>query len=114
MEIDIKKVISGLEHCIPDPNKSLHERTEENECRHAECPYGGKEYQYGMGCFWSLMSDALVLLKCHDKQVQQWTKEIADNQLAHAPDELDRENWDYKKGIWDGLQIAWNIISEGR
>ena len=59
----MKKVISGLEHCIPDPNKSLHEREEENECRHAECPYGGKEYQYGMGCFWSLMSDALALLK---------------------------------------------------
>ena len=61
--MDREKVIKGLEHCIPDPNKSLHERTEENECRHAECPYGGKEYQYGMGCFWSLMSDALALLK---------------------------------------------------
>ena len=60
---DREKVIKGLEHCIPDPNKSLDERMEENECRHAECPYGGKEYQYGMGCFWSLMSDALELLK---------------------------------------------------
>ena len=59
-------------------------------------------------------ADAIALLKEQEKQVQQWTKEIADNQLAHAPDELDRENWDYKKGIWDGLQIAWNIISEGR
>lgn len=55
-----------------------------------------------------------VLLKEQEAVVKQWTKEIADNQLAHAPDELDRENWDYKKGIWDGLQIAWNIISEGR
>jgi hypothetical protein len=36
---------------------------EENECRHAECPYGGKKYERGMGCFWSLMSDALSLLK---------------------------------------------------
>ena len=56
----------------------------------------------------------LALLKEQEAVVKQWTKEIADNQLAHAPDELDRENWDYKKGIWDGLQIAWNIISEGR
>ena len=61
-----------------------------------------------------LVRDILELLKEQEEQVRQWTKEIADNQLAHAPDELDRENWDYKKGIWDGLQIAWNIISEGR
>ena len=61
-----------------------------------------------------IAESALALLKELEEQVQQWTKEIADNQLAHAPDELDRENWDYKKGIWDGLQIAWNIISEGR
>ena len=60
---DREKVISGLEHCIPNLNKSLHEREEENERRHAECPYGGKEYEYGMGCFWDLMSDALALLK---------------------------------------------------
>ena len=60
---NLEKVIKGLEHCIPDPTKSLHERMAENECRHAECPYGGKEYQRGMGCFWELMSDALILLK---------------------------------------------------
>lgn len=63
---DREKVISGLEHCIPNLNKSLHEREEENERRHAECPYGGKEYEYGMGCFWDLMSDALELLKEQD------------------------------------------------
>ena len=62
----------------------------------------------------AVYADALALLKEQEAVVKQWTKEIADNQLAHAPDELDRENWDYKKGIWDGLQIAWNIISEGR
>ena len=61
------------------------------------------------------------LLKEQKAVVKQWTKEIADNQLAHAPNDsymlmsLDEhlEN-EYKRGIWDGLQIAWNIISEGR
>ena len=61
------------------------------------------------------INDALAMLKEQDAVVKQWTKEIADNQLAHAPDEQDEgEDYQYKKGIWDGLQIAWNIISEGR
>ena len=72
----MEKVISGLEHCIPDPNKSLHEREEENERRHAECPYGGKEYECGMGCFWDLMSDALALLKEQDETIKQQQAEI--------------------------------------
>ena len=60
-------------------------------------------------------------LKEQEAVVKQWIKEIADKQLAHAPEDsnefmsLDEhlEN-EYKRGIWDGLQIAWNIISEGR
>lgn len=63
----------------------------------------------------------LAMLKEQEAVVKQWTKEIADNQIAHAPKDsnefmsLDEhlEN-EYKRGIWDGLQIAWNIISEGR
>ena len=61
------------------------------------------------------------LLKEKEAVVKQWTKEIADNQLAHAPNDshefmsLDEHlKNEYKRGIWDGLQIAWNIISEGR
>lgn len=68
-----------------------------------------------------LLKDVRELLKEQEAVVKQWTKEIADNQLAHAPKDshefmsLDEhlEN-EYKRGIWDGLQIAWNIISEGR
>jgi len=60
-------------------------------------------------------------LKEQEAQVQQFLLSIADSQLAHAPNDshefmsLDEhlEN-EYKRGIWDGLQIAWNIISEGR
>jgi hypothetical protein len=72
-------------------------------------------------CDVSVAKDALALLKEHEEQVQQWTKEIADYQLAHAPKDshefmsLDEHlKNEYKRGIWDGLQIAWNIISEGR
>lgn len=68
-----------------------------------------------------LLKDVRELLKEQEAVVKQWTKEIADNQLAHAPKDshefmsLDEhlEN-EYKRGIWDGLQMAWNIISEGR
>lgn len=68
-----------------------------------------------------LRDEIVKLLKEQEAVVKQWIKEIADNQLAHAPKDshefmsLDEhlEN-EYKRGIWDGLQIAWNIISEGR
>jgi hypothetical protein len=61
------------------------------------------------------IDEIIALLKEHEAVVKQWTKEIADNQLAYAPDDRDSGNkYLYKKGIWDGLQIAWNIISEGR
>ena len=67
------------------------------------------------------ITSAIALLKEQEAVVKQWTKEIADNQLAHAPNDSHEfmslnehlEN-EYKRGIWDGLQIAWNIISEGR
>ena len=53
------------------------------------------------------VSDAITELKARDK----WLIQIADNQLANSPDERDnRETYQYKKGIWDGLQIAWNIV----
>ena len=62
-----------------------------------------------------LLQYTIALLKEQEATVKQWTKEIEDYQLAHAPDSHDKgEKYQYKKGIWDGLQIAWNIISEGR
>lgn len=106
---DREKVIKGLAHCT----RPTEYGKGGNRCM--DCPYteaiGFNQFKCNGQ---QMMKDALAMLKEQDEQVKQWTKEIADNQLAHAPDELDRENWDYKKGIWDGLQIAWNIISEGR
>ena len=56
---DIKKVIKGLETCIP----MKYETNEEKECRHEQCPYGRENYKPMNGCFWDLMADALELLK---------------------------------------------------
>ena len=104
--MDREKVIKGLECCSVD------------DCSSMSCPYG---IENANNCLERLTKDALKLLKEQEAVVKQWTKEIADNQLAHAPKDshefmtLDEhlEN-EYKRGIWDGLQIAWNIISEGR
>ena len=106
--IDREKVIKGLEHCIPDPNKSLNERAEENECRHAECPYGGKEYQYGMGCFWSLMSDALALLKEHEAEPHSHL--TYDSDLYFTCGKCGHVIWheSYKFCPMCATRIAWN------
>lgn len=102
--MDKKKVIRGLELC---------EIGSGDRCYETECPY------YGQRCTEGLKKDILVLLKEQEAVVKQWTKEIADNQLANAPMDspmsLDEHlECEYKRGIWDGLEIAWNIISEGR
>ena len=109
--MDREKVIKGLE--AHGCGKSMW-----RICNN--CPYD-KEECIKDRCRDNLLYDAYALLKEQEMVVKQWTKEIADNQLAHAPNDshefmsLDEhlEN-EYKRGIWDGLQIAWNIISEGR
>lgn len=102
--MDREKVIKGLK-CLMSMS----------DC--TVCPYSyNKQREY---CLCDIGKDAIELLKEQEAVVKQWTKEIADSQLAHAPNDypmsLDEqlEN-EYKRGIWDGLQIAWNIISEGR
>ena len=54
-------------------------------------------------------TEAVALLKEHES----WINEIAEYKqsvIGSGMHELD----DYEKGKLDGLQIAWNIISEGR
>lgn len=82
------------------------------------CPFSPRN-NAEQNCGVTMARFALALLKEQEAVVKQWTKEIADNQLAHAPNDspmsLDEQlECEYKRGIWDGLQIAWNIISEGR
>ncbi len=103
---DREKILNGL-RCHSGCERSLN-------CQN--CDYISQN-----DCSEILAMDVLNLLKEQEAAVKQWTKEIADMQLTHAPNDyhgfmpLDEylEN-KYKKGIWDGLQIAWNIISEGR
>lgn len=104
-----EQVIKGLE---------CHQIDKVHRINCSDCPYHCDEFMNRLN---ELHKDAIALLKEQEAVVKQWTKEIADNQFAHAPNDphefmsLDEhlEN-EYKRGIWDGLQIAWNIISEGR
>ena len=74
---DIKKVKLGLECCRAYYiNHDLD--------GHDRCPYNG--LKGGKGCN-QLYADALELLKEQEAVVKQWTKEIADNQLSHAPND---------------------------
>jgi hypothetical protein len=62
--------------------------------------------------------EILALLKEQEEQKRKWLQCIADNQLANAPrdwhefmsidDHLENR---YKKGIYDGLQMAWEILT---
>lgn len=47
------------------------------------------------------------------KEQESWINEIAEYQQSISGSGM-HELDDYEKGKWDGLQIAWNIISEGR
>lgn len=59
----------------------------------------------------NIAKKALELLKEQDEQKRQWLIEIADNQIAHAPYPNKDE---YTRGIYDGLEMAWQIITGGK
>ena len=48
-------------------------------------------------------------------QKQKWLQNIADNQLANAPNEGNTTHeHTYRSGVYMGLQMAWEILTEGR
>ena len=101
---DMEKVIKGLERC-----STIDMCCMEISCYHPmylECPY----HEDGE-CVKHLVQDALELLKGQDEQKRQWLIEIADNQIAHAPYPNKDE---YTRGIYDGLEMAWQIITGGK
>ena len=66
-----------------------------------------------------LLKQAIALLKEQEEQERKWLRNIADNQIANAPNDspmsLDEQlECEYKRGIWDGLQMAFEILTEGR
>jgi len=61
----------------------------------------------------------LALLKEQEAKERKWLQTIADNQIANAPNDspmsLDEQlESEYKSGIYDGLQMAFEILMEGR
>ena len=47
------------------------------------------------------------------ERIKKCLMEIADNQIANAPDECDSDNERrYKSGVWNGLQMAYEIVSQ--
>ena len=62
-----------------------------------------------------VMMNCSVMLKEQEEQKRKWLQNIADNQLANAPmDGCCLEQWNYQKGVYDGLQMAYDILTEGR
>ena len=62
---------------------------------------------------------AIALLKEQEAKERKWLQTIADNQIANAPKDspmsLDEQlESEYKSGIYDGLQMAFEILTEGR
>ena len=64
----------------------------------------------------------LALLKEQEEQKRKWLQNIADNQLANSP-KHDRDDfmtldehleYQYQLGVYDGLQMAYDILTEGR
>ena len=94
--IDRDKVIEALEKC---KRGDCDECTEEHA---SHCPWDCIAHD-------ELVSLALALLKEQDA----WIEQIADYQQSITGSGM-HELTEYEQGKWDGLQIAWNIISEGR
>ena len=66
-------------------------------------------------CIKRVATDAIALLKEQEEQKRKWLMNIADNQLANSPmGNEDEGQLRYKSGLWNGLQIAYDIIAEGR
>lgn len=55
------------------------------------------------------------LLKEQAEKKRKWLMTIADNQLANSPNDCDSDLWhSRKRGIWEGLQIAYEILTESQ
>lgn len=63
----------------------------------------------------NILNDAITLLKEQEEQKQKWLKQIADAQIAVCPTGNETEEGLAKRtGEWNGLQMAWDILTNGR
>lgn len=95
---DMEKVIKGLECC----------KGYEYKCN--DCPYYDPNLE-GRCDNESLYDDALALLKEQEEQKRKWLQNIADNQYSIG---LVDPLTEYEQGKWDGLQMAFEILTEER
>ena len=80
------------------------------------CPYWGCE----ASCSKELMADALSVIEEQQAEIerlkaqkQKWLQNIADNQLANAPNEGNTTHeHTYRSGVYMGLQMAWEIMTK--
>lgn len=65
-------------------------------------------------CHGTVLDDAIAILKEQEEQKHKWLKNIADIQLANSPDEWQSpEQRMYSKGVFNGLQIAYEMLAYG-
>lgn len=98
---DREKVIKALEYC-------------KETCGGTDCPYWNGSMIDGT-CILKLHADTFALLKEQEEQKQKWLKQIADAQIAVCPTGIETEEGLAKRtGKWIGLQMAWDILTNGR
>lgn len=98
------KVIAGLQNCT----------IETSICAGRQCPYFDDCGAVQMANE-PVLQDALLVINSlmreireQKEQVQQWLMVMADNQLAKSPNSPEEV---YQKGVWDGLELAQEIIT---
>ena len=98
---DKEQLMRVLEHC-----------GSYRDCK--DCEYDWLE-DHGLLCTHEMAKNAYALLEEKDEQKRKWLQAIADNQLANAPtDTMDATQHTYYDGVWNGLQMAWDILTKGR
>lgn len=112
------KVMDGLRRCMPITK-------EDAKLTCGTCPYYGCHEYRSVSLPIKLIEDMRSLLEYQNDEIlkfigevakyealkAKWKMTIADNQLANAPDEEYSESENrYRKGVYDGLQMAYEII----
>lgn len=78
-------------------------------CDDTGCIYDEETNGTDFRCVDYLTRDVLELLKELDDRQTKWLETISDNQLSiGGADPLT----DYEQGMWDGLQMAYEILTE--
>lgn len=70
-------------------------------------------FNNGYGSWGNIIRKTIEILKNQQEQKRKWLQTIADNQLAVSPTGYETEESLAKRtGEWNGLQMAYEIISE--